>query len=130
MAYSQRKSKRKSSSGLYNRKDRKKKIRELGNEPTHTKIAKPKIKSLRTRGGHIKQTILGIDTANVFDGKTYVKASIKGILENAANRNYVRRGILTKGAIIDTDKGRAKITSRPGQEGCINAVLVKEKTKA
>ena len=36
----------------------------------------------------------------------------------------VRRNILTKGAIIETDAGKAKITNRPGQEGTVNAVLV------
>ncbi|MDD5778571.1 MAG: 30S ribosomal protein S8e, partial [Candidatus Thermoplasmatota archaeon] len=27
---------------------------------------------------------------------------------------------------IDTEMGKAKITSRPGQDGCINAVLLKD----
>jgi small subunit ribosomal protein S8e len=31
---------------------------------------------------------------------------------------------MNKGAIIDTKLGKAKITSRPGQSGNINAVLI------
>jgi len=47
------------------------------------------------------------------------------VLENPANRHFVRRNILTKGTIIETVKGKAKITGRPGQEGMVNAVLIK-----
>jgi len=43
---------------------------------------------------------------------------------NPANINYVRRNLLTKGAIITTDLGRARIVSRPGQDGVVNAVLI------
>ncbi|MEM2426420.1 MAG: hypothetical protein QXE83_05420 [Archaeoglobaceae archaeon] len=34
---------------------------------------------------------------------------------------------MTKGAIIQTEIGKAKVTNRPSQEGIINAVLI-EKT--
>ncbi len=47
------------------------------------------------------------------------------MVENPANPNYVQRNIITKGAIIKTSAGNAKVTSRPGQDGTINAVLVK-----
>ena len=49
---------------------------------------------------------------------------LKTVLENPANRHYVRRNIITKGTIVDTEKGKAIITSKPGQEGCINAKLL------
>ncbi|MFH1511592.1 MAG: 30S ribosomal protein S8e, partial [Candidatus Woesearchaeota archaeon] len=32
--------------------------------------------------------------------------------------------IITKGTIVDTDKGKVRITSRPGQDGTLNGVLV------
>ena len=38
--------------------------------------------------------------------------------------NYVRQNIITKGAVIMTDAGKARVTSRPGQSGSINAVLI------
>jgi small subunit ribosomal protein S8e len=46
------------------------------------------------------------------------------VIENTANPNYVRQNIITKGSIIGTEKGNAKVTSRPGQHGVVNAVLM------
>ncbi len=48
------------------------------------------------------------------------------MLENAANRHYVRRDIITKGTIIQTKLGKARVTSRPAQDGTVNAVLISE----
>jgi small subunit ribosomal protein S8e len=50
--------------------------------------------------------------------------TIMSVVENESDPNYVRRNILVKGAIIETDKGRVRITSRPGKDGVINGVLV------
>ena len=63
---------------------------------------------------------------NVVDPKTKSskKVKIKTITENPANRNFVRRNIITKGAVIETELGKAKITGRPGQDAAINAVLL------
>jgi small subunit ribosomal protein S8e len=46
------------------------------------------------------------------------------VVKNLANIDYDRRGVITKGAIIETALGPARVTSRPGQDGVINAVLV------
>ena len=56
-------------------------------------------------------------------GKTTI-GKIHSVIENQSNPNYVRRNILVKGAIIETDQGRARITSRPGKDGVINGVLL------
>ncbi len=56
--------------------------------------------------------------------KKVMKAKILSVEENKANRHYERMNILTKGAIVKTDKGDAKITSRPSQDGIVNGVLV------
>ena len=45
-------------------------------------------------------------------------------MENHADPNYVRRNILTRGAIIKTDIGNARILNRPGQSGVVNAILI------
>jgi small subunit ribosomal protein S8e len=125
MARSQHKSKR-SPTGAKYKASRKKKQYELGREPTLTFLAKRKLKRIRELGGHIKKVLLSEETANVVDPKTKkaFKAKIKNVVENPANRNYVRRNILTKGTIVMTEKGKAKITSRPGQEGTVNAILI------
>ncbi|MBS3101991.1 30S ribosomal protein S8e [Candidatus Woesearchaeota archaeon] len=105
---------------------RKKRLNELGREPAHTHLAKKRIMKIRARSSITKMKLLSTDTANLFDpkDKKFYQAKIKTILENPANRHFIRRNIMTKGAIIDTDKGRARITSRPGQDGMVNAVLI------
>ena len=125
MAISQLRSKRKVSSGRY-KKYRKKKQYELGSLPTFTKIGTRKIRRLRIIGNNVKFRLLSQEIANIYNPKEkkYVKSKILGIVENSANRHFIRRGILNKGAIIKTEIGNAKITSRPGQEGTINAILV------
>ena len=77
-------------------------------------------------GGNRKTRLLSADKANLFDPKTkkHEQVKIKTILENPANRHFVRRNIMTKGCIVETEKGKAKITSRPGQDGIVNAVLI------
>ncbi|MCK4434127.1 30S ribosomal protein S8e, partial [Candidatus Bathyarchaeota archaeon] len=58
-------------------------------------------------------------------GKTE-KVEVKRVVKNPANVDYDRRGVLTKGAIIETTIGLARVTSRPGQDGLINAVLISQ----
>ena len=105
---------------------RKKRLHELGREPAYTHLEKKRVKVVRARSDIRKLRLLSTDTANVFDPKEkrYYQAKIKTILENPANRHFVRRNIMTKGTVIDTEKGKARITSRPGQDGVVNAVLI------
>lgn len=125
MAIRQGRSKRKVSGGRYI-DNRKKRTFDLGREPTFTKVGKRKTKRVKMRAGSRKTILLSCDEANVFDGSRTQKVKIKTILESPANRHFVRRNILTKGAIIQTDLGKARVTSKPGQEGCVNAVIVKD----
>ncbi|MBS3133871.1 30S ribosomal protein S8e [Candidatus Woesearchaeota archaeon] len=125
MAISQGRSKRKVSGSRYIG-FRKKRLYESGRLPTYTKIGKRILVFLRTKGGGTKLALLNVNEANVFDSKTkkYTKSKIITVVENKANPNLVRRNVITKGCIIKTELGNAKVTSRPGQEGTINAVLV------
>lgn len=127
MAISQRgRQSRKSTGGHYNT-PRAKKKHELGRRPTNTTISeKDQKKELRSRGGSKKTVLLNVNTVNLFNPKTkkFEKANLKTVAESPANLNYVRRNILTRGSIVETDKGKARITSRPGQNGSLNAVLV------
>ncbi len=118
--------KRKSSGGLYTRAS-KKKLYELGRKPTNTLIgAKRSSRIIRVRGGNFRQFTLVAHDANLYNPKTrkHERAVIKTETGNPANVNYVRRNILTKGSIVVTDKGRARIISRPGQHGSVEAVLI------
>ena len=127
MAVSQLRSKRKASGGRY-RDGRKKKLRELGHPPVFTKIGEKKSKKIRGRGGSLRTILVRHNVANVLNPATkkYEKVKIETIVDNPANRNFIRRNIITKGAIIKTSKGDARVTSRPSQHGIINAVLIKK----
>jgi len=111
---------------------RKKRKRELGREPAFTRVAeyKEERKIIRTFGGNRKVRLVQALYANVFDGGKGKKVKILSVVENPANRQYVRRNIITKGAIIQTEVGKAIVTSRPGQDGVVNAVLIKEEKSA
>ncbi len=126
MVVSQFRSKRKASGGRYV-SFRGKKKKEIGRLPTLTKTGKRLAKVIRGRGSHKKTILVNAEFANIFDSKSkkYSKVKIDQVVENPANRHFVRRSILTKGTIIKTSKGNARVTSRPGQEGMVNAVLVK-----
>lgn len=125
MAISKLRPKRKISGGRYI-DYRKKKSRDLGRQPSFTKIGEVKSREIKTRSGNHKFSLLSVNIVNVYDKKTkkYVKAKIQTIVENTANRHFIRRNILTKGAVIETDKGKARVTNRPGQENSVNAVLI------
>lgn len=79
----------------------------------------------RTLGGHHKTSLISAKEINVADkkGKT-IMTDILNVIENPANPNLVRRNIMTKGTVVETKLGKVKVTSRPGQEGSVNGVLL------
>jgi len=81
----------------------------------------------RVRGNNRKTALKTIDFVNLATGDAKVKkVKILKVLENATNNDYKRRGIITKGAILETQEGKCRIVSKPGQNGIVNAVLLKE----
>lgn len=117
---------RRSQTGRRIRYARNKRKFEIGRESTLATIGKQRSKRIRTRGNHHKTRLLMADIAYVSDPKTHTvtKTEVITVVENPANIHYVRRNILTKGAIVNTKLGKARITSRPGQSGVISAVLL------
>ncbi len=107
---------------------KKKRKYELGREPTGTRLGEEKKKVVRTKGGGMKVRALTVEYANVTDPETKETRRVKvlGVVENPANPHLVRFGVVTRGCVIRTELGRAKVTSRPSQEGVVNAVLLKE----
>ena len=97
---------------------------ELGRQPTETQVGEPRFRTVDVRGNGTKTRALATNTASVSTGDETVTADIENVVENDANPNYVRRNIITKGAIIETSEGTARVTSRPGQTGQVNAVLL------
>jgi small subunit ribosomal protein S8e len=104
--------------------DRKK--RQLGREPTETQLGETVLRTVDARGGNTKTRALKTNVASVATGGETIETTIEDVVENPANPNYVRRNIITKGAVIQTPEGRARVTSRPGQTGHVNAVLLEE----
>jgi small subunit ribosomal protein S8e len=99
---------------------------EIGLAPADTHIGEDRSRIIRTTGGNEKVRALRASFANVTNpanGETK-KVRIETVEKNTANPNFVRRNLLTKGAVIKTELGHAKITSRPGQDGIINALLL------
>ena len=95
-------------------------------------MGEPKRKSTRGYGGNSKTKVLTDKFASVTDpksGKTE-KTEITRVVKNRANLDYNRRGVITKGAEIDTKLGLARVTSRPGSDGIINAVLIGKDEKS
>jgi small subunit ribosomal protein S8e len=126
MALWQGKSKRKPSGGRL-RLSRKKRRFEIGRDAEYTYVGESRLEKLRTRGANVKVRMLKADYANVVDPTTKKTQKVKIITvkENSANPNFVQRNIINRGAIIQTELGMAKVTSRPGQDGAVDAVLVK-----
>ncbi len=125
MVILQQESKRKPTGGMHS-SYRKMRKRETGSDPIKTTIGSAKLLKAKTKGGAIKLKLRSAEFANVLDqkAKTVKKAKILNVLENRANPHFVRQKIITRGAIIETDAGRARVTSRPGQDGVVNAVKV------
>lgn len=107
---------------------RKKRKFELGSFPIETRLGETKRKISKRLGGNLKIRLSSVNEVNVTDKSTgkSQRAKVLRVLENPANKDYDRRGIITKGTVIETSLGRARITSRPGQDGVANAVLISE----
>jgi small subunit ribosomal protein S8e len=105
---------------------RKKRLYEKGRDPTKTILGDSSNVVFRTRGGNQKVRLLRAKYVNVSipSKKTTQKVEITGVLSNPANTDYNRAEILTKGAIIQTPLGDARVVSRPSQDGLVNAILI------
>jgi small subunit ribosomal protein S8e len=113
-------------SGARATQNKNKRNAEFGRDPAETKIGDRKVNKIRTKGGSEKIRLTNADKINVVDPKTskVQVTDILNVIENTANSHFVRRNIITKGAVVETGLGKVKVTSRPGQDGVVNGVLV------
>ncbi len=116
--------KKRKKTGGKKRAYRTKRRHEAGRHPVETKLGETERKFEAGRSGIIKVKLVSAETVNVSDPRTgrTEKLRILDVVRNPANVDYNRRGVLTKGTIIRTEKGLARIVSRPGQDGVLNAV--------
>ncbi len=107
----------------------KKRKRLQGRPPAETQLGDAKRKKVDKRGGGFKVKLVTAKNANVLiDGK-HVKCEITNVSDNPASKDLARRNVITKGAVIDvkTPEGKpiqARVKSRPGQDGVLNAVKI------
>ena len=101
-----------------------KKRHQLGREPAETTVGETRLQYIDSRGTGKKVRALSTNVAQVAADGEVSEAEIENVADNPANVNYARRNIITKGAVIETSAGRARVTSRPGQTGQVNAVLL------
>jgi len=127
MSISNFKSKRKTTGGLYKRL-RKKKKRDFGNDFIPIRIGEERKKVVEGLANIRKQRLLQTNMINVTDTKTgkSKKVKILQVLEHLDNIHYTRMSVITKGCVVKTEMGKVKVTSRPGQHGMINGILLGE----
>ncbi|MFI5418501.1 MAG: 30S ribosomal protein S8e [Candidatus Lutacidiplasmatales archaeon] len=127
----QARSRRKPTGGRL-RPNRKKLRFEIGREVQQATVGAGTVKTYRVRGGNEKLRILTANKVNVYDpaNHTMKVAKLITVRENPANPNFVQRNVITKGAIVETDLGRVRILSRPGQDGVLNGVRLESSAPA
>ena len=98
---------------------------EIDRYPNEAVMGTMEIVSRRIRGNNVKNALKTAEFANVVDpvSKKVVRARILQVTKNSANKDYERRGVITKGALLETESGTARVISRPGQDGTVNAIL-------
>ena len=101
---------------------------EIDRYPNEAVLGNKSIKKRRVRGNNIKTALSFGAYVNLVDpvSKKITNSKILQVVKNPANKDYERRGVISKGALLGTDFGTARVVSRPGQDGCINAILVKQ----
>ena len=114
---------RKISGGKIIKRKKRKKYEKPGQLKT-VKLGEEKKKTVKKRGGNKKTFLLRGKSINLKIKGKIKKTEIKNVIETPSNRFLARQNIITKGTIVETELGKAKITNRPTQEGNINGILV------
>ncbi|HEX2306670.1 MAG TPA: 30S ribosomal protein S8e [Nitrososphaeraceae archaeon] len=101
---------------------------ELDRYPNEAVIGSNLEVTRRVRGDNRKMALKTVEFANVsnYEEKKTTRSKILRVMKNTANKDYERRGVITKGTVIETELGLARVVSRPGQVGLINAIQLKK----
>ena len=99
---------------------------EIDRYPNEPLVGEQQTVTRKVRGKNLKTALISASFVNlVLSDSKVKKTKIIRVLENPTNNDYQRRGVITKGAIIETEDGKCKVISRPGQDGVVNGILVK-----
>lgn len=98
---------------------------EAGGSASETSLGTSSRTVRKVRSGILKAKLFSDKYVNVADRTENVtkRAEVLRVISNPVSADYNRRKVMTKGTLIETSLGEAVITSRPGQDGVINAVL-------
>jgi len=101
------------------------KLYEIGGSFTATKASDKEVRvGKRGRGGSVKQKLKKAAFVNVLTEEGMRKVKIRTVTETPDNRHHARQKIITKGAILDTEIGKVRVTNRVGQDGVVNGVPI------
>jgi small subunit ribosomal protein S8e len=128
LSYYQGNDLRKPSGGLRGRHRKVKRKYELGSPPTLTRVGSEEERKVeRVRGGNVKVRLKEAVYVNVaLPGGVVKKVKILDVVETPENPQHAKSKIISKGSVVKTELGLVKITSRPGQDGVLNGVLIKK----
>jgi small subunit ribosomal protein S8e len=99
---------------------------EIDRYPVETLSGEQETITRKVRGKNSKTALKTADFVNLaVPGQKVKKTKILKVLKNPSNNDYERRGVISKGAILETQEGQCRVVSRPGQSGIVNAILIK-----
>ena len=98
---------------------------EINRYPNEPLAGEQKTVTRKVRGKNVKTALVSAGFVNLVMDSKVKKTKIIRVLENPTNNDYQRRGVITKGAVIETEDGKCKVVSRPGQDGVVNGILIK-----
>lgn len=102
-----------------------KKLRFMGGPFTATKVGKEDLRQRRTaRGSTSKIKLKAAKFISVLTPQGMKCVAMRNVLETPDNRHHARQNIVTKGAVVDTEIGKVKVTNRVGQDGVVNGRLL------
>lgn len=99
---------------------------ELDRYPVETLLGEQVSIARKVRGKNLKSALKTADFVNLaIPGAKVKRTKILKVLKNPTNNDYERRGVISKGAVLETEDGQCRVVSRPGQDGAVNAILIK-----
>ena len=99
---------------------------EIDRYPVETLSGEQETITRKVRGKNTKTGLKTADFVNLaVPGQKVKKIEILKVLKNPSNNDYERRGVISKGAVLETEAGQCRVISRPGQTGIVNAILIK-----
>jgi len=101
---------------------------EIDRYPNEAIVGETKNVIRKVRGNNTKVAFKFANYANVSDQDTKktTKVKILRVTKNPANKDFERRGVISKGSVLETELGPARVVSRPGQDGIVNAILIRQ----